>query len=210
MWPKELFAKSRPALDYATAVALVDAAVTRKVREEILACVEILDRFRRDFQPSLLIHLEKWAVLADDLELAEFIGSRIAAPALALDPAKMSVVRKWAKLKSPGRRQLAVLAASALVTDGRREATSALELCELLLNEDHPAIVAGVASLLKDTTKVDAKAVQDFLFRRSIDGNPDILRAGSENLDSARRAALIAKLDAQAGIVPLATTAGGR
>ena len=53
---------------------------------------------------------------------------------------------------------------------------------------------------MKDTTKVDAKAVQDFLFRRSIDGNPDILRAGSENLDAARRAALIAKLEAQAAI----------
>ena len=42
-------------------------------------------------------------------------------------------------------------------------------------------------------------SLQDFLFRRSIDGNPDILRAGSENLDAARRAALIAKLEAQAG-----------
>jgi hypothetical protein len=52
---------------------------------------------------------------------------------------------------------------------------------------------------------VDAKAVQDFLFRRSIDGNPDILRAGSENLDAARRAALIAKLEAQAALAtPLA------
>jgi hypothetical protein len=48
---------------------------------------------------------------------------------------------------------------------------------------------------------VDAKAVQDFLFRRSVDGNPDILRAGSENLDAARRAALIAKLEAQAAVV---------
>jgi hypothetical protein len=60
--------------------------------------------------------------------------------------------------------------------------------------------VSAVAGLLRDTTKVDAKAVQDFLFRRSIDGNPDILRAGSENLDAARRAALIAKLEAQAGL----------
>ena len=85
-----------------------------------------------------------------------------------------------------------------LVSEGRREAATVLELAELLLHEDHPPMVSAVASLLRETTKVDAKAVQDFLFRRSMDGNPDILRAGSENLDAARRAALIAKLEAQA------------
>ena len=112
----------------------------------------------------------------------------------------MALVKKWARLKSPGKRRLAVLAASGLVTEGRREAGPVLEMCEHLLNEDNPALVSAVAGLLRDTTKVDAKAVQDFLFRRSIDGNPDILRAGSENLDAARRAALIAKLEAQAGV----------
>ena len=71
------------------------------------------------------------------------------------------------------------------------------------------SLVAEVAALLRASTKVDAKAVQDFLFRRSIDGNPDILRAGSENLDAARRAALIAKLEAQAGIpAPVEATEG--
>jgi len=102
-----------------------------------------------------------------------------------------------------------VLSASGLVTDGRREAGLVLEMCEHLLHEDNPALVSDVAGLLRDTTKVDAKAVQDFLFRRSVDGNPDILRAGSENLDAARRAALIAKLEAQAG-VPASLAAADR
>jgi len=71
------------------------------------------------------------------------------------------------------------------------------------------AWLTEVAGLLRTTTKIDAKAVQDFLFRRSIDGNPDILRAGSENLDAARRAALNAKPEAQqASLGPLAAAAG--
>src|SRR5664279_3928876 len=130
--------------------------------------------------------------------------------ALAREPAKRAVVKKWAKLKNVGKRHLAVLAAMGLVTDGHREAAAVLTLAEALLDEQHPVMIGAVARLLRETTRVDAKAVQDFLFRRSIDGNPDILRAGSENLDAARRAALIAKLEAQAALAaplaaPLAT-----
>jgi len=208
---KDVATKHRASIDYAVAVALVDVAVSRKTREEILVALEILERFRREFEPTLLASLDKWSSLAEDAEVAEFLGARVAAPALALDPARMPMVRKWAKVKSVGKRRLAVLAASGLVTEGRREAAAVLDLCEILLHEETPLLVAGVASLLKDTTKVDAKAVQDFLFRRSIDGNPDILRAGSENLDAARRAALIAKLEAQAALTTTgAFAAAGR
>ena len=105
---------------------------------------------------------------------------------------------------------MALLTAAGLVTEGRRDAALALDLCEILLNEEHPILVGEVASLLRTTTKIDAKAVQDFLFRRSVDGNPDILRAGSENLDAARRAALIAKLEAQASVSSTLATASGR
>jgi len=197
---RDVVSKAKPAVNYATALALVDAAVARKTREEILVAVEILERFRREFGASLFAHLERWSAAAEDLEVAGALGVRIAAPALAKEPARMASVKKWARLKSIGKRRLAVLSASGLVTDGRREAGLVLEMCEHLLHEDNPALVSDVAGLLRDTTKVDAKAVQDFLFRRSVDGNPDILRAGSENLDAARRAALIAKLEAQAGV----------
>jgi DNA alkylation repair enzyme len=194
-------------LDYAGAVALFDAAAGRKVQEEILVAIEVLDRFRRDFAPSLLSHVDKWIALSDDMDLAGAIGERIAGPALALDPAKMVAVRKWARTRSTGRRRLAILAVGALISGSGRDVASALEVCGLLLTEENPVLVPEVAALLRASTKVDAKAVQDFLFRRSIDGNPDILRAGSENLDAARRAALIAKLEAQAGIpAPVAAT----
>ena len=197
---KDALGKGRAGLDYGTAVALLDAAVARKVREEILVAIEILERFRREFGTSIFPHLERWSAAADDVEVAEALGVRIAAPALSKEPSRMALLKKWVRLKSLGKRRLAVLAAAGLVTDGRREAGLVLELCEHLLNEDNPLLVSAVAGLLRDTTKIDAKAVQDFLFRRSIDGNPDILRAGSENLDAARRAALIAKLEAQAGV----------
>ncbi|MBL8115670.1 MAG: DNA alkylation repair protein [Acidobacteria bacterium] len=197
---KDILAKHKATLDYAITVQLVDASMARKVREEILVSLELLERFRREYESSLMQHVDKWVGMADDLEIAEALGTKVAAAVLALDRSKMTLVRRWAKPKSVGRRRLAVLAASGLVTDGQREAQAVLDLCELLLREDHPVLVGGVASLLRDTTKVDAKAVQDFLFRRSIDGNPDILRAGSENLDAARRAALIAKLEAQAAL----------
>ena len=198
---REIQTKNRPAMDYAAALALADAAVGRRVREEILVALEVLERYRKDFAPGLFARVEKWSPVAEDLEVAEALGARVAAPALALEPARIAVVKKWARLRSVGKRRLAVLAATGLVSEGRREAATVLELAELLLHEDHPAMVSAVAGLLRETTKVDAKAVQDFLFRRSIDGNPDILRAGSENLDAARRAALIAKLEAQAALV---------
>lgn len=194
---REIALRHKATLDYPLSVDLLDGAAGRKVREELLVAVELLERFRKDFEPGLLLRMDKWSGVADDLEVAEALGSRIAAPALALDPAKIATVRKWARLRSVGRKRLALLAATGLVSEGRRDAGLALDLCEILLNEDHPVLVTEVAGLLRTTTKIDAKAVQDFLFRRSIDGNPAILRAGSENLDAARRAALIAKLEAQ-------------
>jgi len=200
--------RHRAVLDLEVAVAVVDAAVARKVREEILVALELLDRFRKDLPVSLFSSLERWIAVGDDLEVAEALGSRVASPLLGLDPAKMATVKKWARTRSAGRRRLAVLATAALVSEGRRDVPAVLEVCEILLNEEHPLLVAEVAGLLRSSTKVDAKAVQDFLFRRSIDGNPEILRAGSENLDAARRAALIAKLEAQAGIVPVTAAAG--
>ncbi len=198
---REIQTKNKPAMDYGAALALMDVAVSRKVREEILVALDVLERYRKDYAPGLFSHVEKWSSIADDLEVAEALGTRVAAPAIGLEPARLNVLRKWARLRSVGKRRLAVLAAVGLVSDGRREAAAVLELAELLLHEDHPAMVSAVASLLRETTRVDAKAVQDFLFRRSVDGNPDILRAGSENLDAARRAALIAKLEAQAAVV---------
>ncbi len=202
---RDIQTKAKPAIGYEVALALVDAAVARKVREEILISLEILERNQKEFDSGLFSRVEKWSAVADDLEVADVLGSRIAAPALGLEPAKIAVVRKWAKLKSVGKRHLAVLAATGLVMNGHREASSALSLAEALLDEQNPVMVSAVARLLRETTRVDAKAVQDFLFRRSIDGNPDILRAGSENLDAARRAALIAKLEAQAALAsPLA------
>lgn len=197
---RDVLAKARAAMDYSVALALVDVAVSRKVREEILVALEVLERHQKDFAPGLFAKVEKWSAVADDLEVAEVLGVRVAAPALGLEPAKLGVVKKWAKLRSLGKRHLAVLAATGLVLDGRREAAAALTLAEALLDEQDPVMVGAVARLLRETTRVDAKAVQDFLFRRSIDGNPDILRAGSENLDAARRAALIAKLEAQAAL----------
>jgi hypothetical protein len=203
---REVLAKAKPAPDLETAVAVVDLAAGRKVREEILVALELLERFRREFTPALFGRLEKWSSAAEDLEIAESLGRCVAAPLLALEPARAAQLRKWAKLRSLGKRRLAVIAAASLVSDGRREAAQVLELCELLLHEDHPLLVGEVAALLRDTTKIDAKAVQDFLFRRSVDGNPDILRAGSQNLDAARRAALIAKLEAQSALAATLVT----
>jgi hypothetical protein len=205
---REIALKHKAVLDYSVAADLLDAAAGRKVREEILVAVDLLERFRRDFEPSLLLRMDKWSGVADDLEVAEALGTRVASWALALDPTKIATIRKWARLRSVGRKRLALLAASGLVSEGRRDATLALDLCEILLNEEHPVLVTEVAGLLRTTTKIDAKAVQDFLFRRSIDGNPAILRAGSENLDAARRAALIAKLEAQQASLGALAAAG--
>jgi hypothetical protein len=205
---REIAIRHKATLDYPLCADLLDGAAGRKVREEILVAIDLLERFRKDFEPALLLRMDKWSSVADDLEVAESLGARIAAPALALDPAKIATVRKWARLRSVGRKRLALLAASGLVSEGRRDAALALDLCEILLNEEHPVLVTEVAGLLRTTTKIDAKAVQDFLFRRSIDGNPAILRAGSENLDAARRAALIAKLEAQQASLGTLAAAG--
>ena len=56
----------------------VDVAVSRKTREEILVTLEILERFRREFEPTLLASLDKWSSLAEDAEVAEVLGSRVA------------------------------------------------------------------------------------------------------------------------------------
>ena len=205
---REIAVRHKAALDYPLAAELLEAAAARKVREEILVAVELLDRFRKEFEPALLVRMDKWSSVADDLDVAEALGEKVAAFVLALDPSKITTIRKWARLRSVGRKRLALLAAAGLVSEGRRDAALALDLCEILLNEDHPVLVREVASLLRTTTKIDAKAVQDFLFRRSIDGNPAILRAGSENLDAARRAALIAKLEAQQASLGALAAAG--
>ncbi len=58
---REIQTKNRPAMDYAAAVALMDAAVSRKVREEILVALDVLERHRKDFASGLFSHVEKWS-----------------------------------------------------------------------------------------------------------------------------------------------------
>lgn len=200
--------RHRAELDIDGAVALMDAASSRKVREEILTVMEVLLAFRQDFTGALILQIDRWLGICEDLEVAKTLGTKIGGPALAQDSSKLTTIRKWARFRNPGRRRLALASVACLITEGRRDVVSVLDICELLLNEDHPLLVTEVASVLRTATKVESKAVQDFLFRRSIDGNPEILRAGSENLDAARRAALIAKLEAQAGLTPPIAAAG--
>lgn len=200
--------RHRADLDLDGAVSLMDAAAGRKVREEVLTALEILAAFRQEFTGALVLNADRWLGACEDLDVARLIGTRVAGPALVTDPTKLTTIRKWARFRNPGRRRLALATVGCLITEGRRDVASVLDICELLLNEDHPLLVTEVASILRTATKVESKAVQDFLFRRSIDGNPEILRGGSENLDAARRAALIAKLEAQAGMAPPVAATG--
>ena len=64
------------------------------MREEILVALDVLERYRKDFAPGLFAHVEKWSSVADDLEVAEALGPRVAAPALGLEPAKINVLRR--------------------------------------------------------------------------------------------------------------------
>src|ERR1035438_808916 len=142
---REIEGKTRPSMEYPVALALVDAAVARKVREEILVALEVFEHHQKEFAPGLFAKVEKWSAVADDLEVAEVLGTRVAAPALRLEPSKLNVVKKWAKLKSLGKRHLAVLAATGLVMDGHREAAAVLNLAETLLDGLNPAMVGAVA-----------------------------------------------------------------
>src|ERR1700675_2692511 len=45
---RDVLAKARAAMDYSVALALVDVAVSRKVREEILVALEVLERHQKD------------------------------------------------------------------------------------------------------------------------------------------------------------------
>ena len=144
---REIAVRHKATLAYPLVAELLDAAASRKVREEILVAVELLDRFRKEFEPALLVRMDKWSSVADDLEVAEALGEKVAAFVLALDPSKITTIRKWARLRSVGRKRLALLAAAGLVSEGRRDAALALDLCEILLNEDHPVLVREVASL---------------------------------------------------------------
>ena len=170
--------------------------------------LDVLEHYRKDFAPGLFANVEKWSAVADDLEVAEVLGTRIAAPALAARAREAErreeVGAAAQRRQAPSRRARRDRSRDRRPPRGRRRA----EARGAPPPRGQSAMVSAVARLLRETTRVDAKAVQDFLFRRSIDGNPDILRAGSENLDAARRAALIAKLEAQAALT--APVARGR
>src|ERR1700686_2289055 len=53
--------KTRPSIEYPVALALVDAAVARKVREEILVALEVLEHHHKEFAPGLFAKVGKWS-----------------------------------------------------------------------------------------------------------------------------------------------------
>src|SRR5664279_1266890 len=55
---RDIQTKAKPSIDYAVALALVDAAVARKVREEILVVLELLERQQKDFTSGLFAKVE--------------------------------------------------------------------------------------------------------------------------------------------------------
>src|SRR5450759_437148 len=56
---REIEGKTRPSMEYPVALALVDAAVARKVREEILVALEVLEHHQKEFAPGLFAKVEK-------------------------------------------------------------------------------------------------------------------------------------------------------
>ena len=162
--------------------------------------LDVLERYRKDFAPGLFSHVEKWSAVADDLEVAEALGTRVAAPALALEPGKVNVLRKWARLRSVGKRRLAVLAAVGLEAMaggcGRRPRARGAPPSR---GPSRDGLGRRRAPQGDDEGGREGRAGLPVPPLRGRE--PGHLRSGSENLDAARRAALIAKLEAQAALV---------
>ena len=72
---REVEGKTRSSMGYSAVLSLVDAAVARKVREEILVALEILEHHQKEFVPGLFAKVEKWSAVADDFEVAEVLGT---------------------------------------------------------------------------------------------------------------------------------------
>src|ERR1035441_1873300 len=58
---RDLEGKPRPSMEYPVALALVDAAMARKVREEILVALEVFEHHQKEFAPGLFAKGEKWS-----------------------------------------------------------------------------------------------------------------------------------------------------
>lgn len=173
------------------ALDLLATAFERRCREELLFAIFVLSRLKKKLAPAHLKQLDPLIDGIEDWEVCDQLSMNVIGEIVADEPAEVGRLEKWAKSKNPWRRRAAIAATTALNQKGRSLAAPTLEVCAHVMTEKDAGVKKAVGWALREATKSDPRAVNDFLLAWKDHAERRILNEGSQKLSAAQRKAIL-------------------
>ena len=178
------------ALPLATLADVMDSFAAGRMREEILIGTFWLARYGRTVEGLPWRRLAAWIPAIDNWETCDQLAMNVAARVVAADQALVQALRRLTRARSPWARRFALATASALNQKGRVHVTETLAICAPLVADESPHVRKAVGWALREASRHDPAAVEEFLRQHRSVAHPSVVREGSAKLSTARRAAL--------------------
>ena len=167
-------------------IAIADNLFRTGNVEEGLVGAQIVGALARLITGDDFQRIEPWGDTLTAPQTADALGANCLSPALAAKPSLVRTMREWARSPNPSKRRAAVSAFGPLVREGRFM-TDALEVAEVVMEDDSEEVQRGVGTMLMEATRLRSDRVVEFLMEWREQSPRLILQTAAAKLQPAQR-----------------------
>ncbi len=176
------------------AVQFCDLLMHNRYLEPKAVGIDLLTRYKDDFNPKLLTRIKSWLMegLSENWAITDTLSARLLAPLLARFPEMIDLVKGWTDSKSLWlRRSVAV----GLVPFARRgmQLEAVYSVVESLIQDREDLIQKAVGWLLREAGKKDPERLRTFLLTRGPEIPRTAIRYAIERFPLPERKTLLAR-----------------
>ena len=173
-----------------TTLAIADHLFRTGNVEEGLVGAQIVGALARLITGDDFQRIEPWGDTLTAPQTADALGASCLSPALAAKPSLVKTMREWGRSENPSKRRAAVAAFGPLVREGRFT-TDALEVAEVVMQDESEEVQRGVGTMLMEATRLKADRVVEFLEEWKERSPRLILQTAAAKLEPGARARVL-------------------
>ena len=158
--------------------------------EEGLVGAQIVGALARLITGGDFERIEPWGDTLTSPQTADALGASCLSPALAAKPSLVRTMREWARASNPAKRRAAIAAFGPLVREGRF-LTDAMEVAEIVMQDDNEDVQQSIGAMLVEATRLQAPRVVEFLEAWKDRSPRLILEVGSTKLQPPQRQSIL-------------------
>ena len=172
------------------AMAIADPLFLSGNMEEGIVADVVVTAQARHIGTSEFERFAAWVDCLTNAPNTDDVSAHMIARSLSGKPSLVATLAKWARTGGRWQRRAAVMAFTPLVREGRF-ITDALEVAQLLMEDEDAAVQAGVGTLLMETTRLKADRVVEFLIPWKGRSPDAIIRLAATKLQPQQRVAVL-------------------